>query len=378
MKTPPETPDWQILPPETAKSFLKAVQDEAFSGLFAGDHYELWAKNLVFSDGYSQYSLANQAMMPYFTLDFVSNGENHYYLDGSELPVSLLIEREALRLNTDNILHYLDFFDDVVFDPARKVKFSVHAHDTGHAGPSAMKHHFRTMEYFSELKISHDPKTGHFDLHLPVLLNSESVKGHVQVEESGKITILKPVRADLMDREHQDRRNLRYQHPHEATILDENRAILEKSETGARLLEVADHYGAKIRIITGIGHRAFAPSAAEAFIVVPYYVERYSPYQLLDLAGVLREVELQLLEEKRPAVTADPDDYTTLNCARNLDVLLYMCKMVEELDAAGYPEILQAFRKSGFEAIYSGYKNQTPLEDLFRVYSELMGIPTKD
>ena len=70
--------DWRELSALETKSFIEAVKDDDFADLFNGPAYELWARDLSFLDGYAHYTLHNKAMIPYFTLEYISNGDDHY------------------------------------------------------------------------------------------------------------------------------------------------------------------------------------------------------------------------------------------------------------------------------------------------------------
>ncbi|MCB1651551.1 MAG: hypothetical protein KDI46_05800 [Alphaproteobacteria bacterium] len=363
----------QLLDTFETRKFIEAVRDERFAALFDGPSYGLWATELSFLDGYSHYVLANKAVIPYFTLDYISNGSDHYFLDGSEHTLELLCNRGALCLSEDNIFDYLQFFSDMAFYPHRKVKFITDPTHAPYGGAAAMGHHFKALKYHADSSVYYDVGKEAFEVVMPVLYNGETVKGHVQVKKDGEITLLEPVNVPLMDRT-RDHVPLDYDHLAEKELLEQNIGVLTLSEEGKRLWETIQNYGGHIRFVSGVGYNAIATSAQEAFVIAPENLRAYSPYQLIAIIGVLRDMELQLMGEMRGDPFGDGGEFTEKNCAINLDILLKICTIGDELAEQGYEEVLDRFKRAGFGKIYSGYKNDMDLEYMAELLAEHLGI----
>ena len=361
-----DDPQWHRLDTYETRKFIEDVTDPNFAELFDGPAYELWTKNLRFFDGYEHYMLANKSVIPHFTLEYISNGENHYFLDGSEHPLELLIQKGALRLTEGNVLTYLDFHSDVAFYPYRKVKFITDPTNTPYSGASAMGHHFKTLKYHAKLELKESADDACFYITMPVLYNGETIKGRVQVLKTGEINILEPINVPLMDKT-RDHNPLDYDHMHEKELLAQNMEVLLHSDEAKRMYETVQSYGCKIRFVSGVGGAAFVPNAKTAFIVAPENLETYSPYQVIALAGSLRDLEHHLMKEIRGDPFDDQNLYLERNMALNLDILRKICIIVDELCEAGFDEILRKFKKAGFESFYSGYKNDVSEEELVRI-----------
>lgn len=360
---------WTMAPPEQARKFIQDVRAEGYAPLFDGRHYELWTYELPFLDGYSRYSLHNTGVVPSFWMDYISNGESHYYLDGSAHPILLLIHLDAFRLRADNVLAYLDFFDDVVFIPRRKVKFVVDAYDTGYAGAQAMGHHFKSINYTDKREITeHD---GFFMLKIPVLYNGETIFGSVRVGKNGTIVIESPVLADLTGQDFDTLQNLRYAHPHGKALLRANSETLRLSPLGQVMLAFAEGYHIDLSFISGVTRQGFITRDRRAFISAPCDVSAASPYQLVDLAGALRDCEIaELSGDRQGKFFPETDGFEEENHGRNLDILLTLCKIGKELEDAQYSDFLHVLRKAGLGPLYNGYAGGLDLEKLMDIYAE--------
>ena len=365
--------NWRLLDTYQTQKFLEEVHDEEFAGLFQGPAYELVARNLHFFDGYEHYVLCNRLVFPYFSLHYLSNGENHYFLDGSEHPLEMLVDKESLRLKDDNILEYLQFHSDVTFYPYRKVKFILDPTNTPYSGASAMGHHFKSLKIHAKMGLEYNEKHESFYVRMPVLYNGETVEGYVQVKKTGEITILEPVNVPLMDRSN-DHKPLDYDHPHEKELLQQNLDILTKSEEGKRLYETVKSYSGEIRVVSAVGSNGYAAGKQLGYILAPERLDTYSPYQVIALAGVLRGMELNLMGRERPDPYEDKHEVVAQNLGLNLDILLELCIIIDELAKAGHDEILTKFKESGFESFYSGYKNDVSDKELLAITAAIFGL----
>lgn len=369
----PERPQWVQLDTYACKKFIEDVRDAEFAPLFDGGAFELWERRLRFFDGYYHYSLQNKSIFPYFCLNFISNGDDHFYLDGSEHPLELMIKKGSLRLTEATVMEYIEFHSDVAFYPYRKVKFVTNPYQNPYSGALAIRHHFNALKYHAKFEKTYSEEDESFYIVMPVLYNGETVKGRIQVLKTGEINILEPVNIPLMDGT-RDHAPIHYSHPHQKEILQQNIDILIQSEEGKRLYETVQFYGGEVQMMSGVGFNAFAPDTQKAYIVSPQNIETYSPYQVLAIAGILRDIELQYLEEKRPDPFEDMQAYYEENMALNLDILLRLCIIVDELYAAGFEEILRKFKKSGYGQIYSDYKNNKNLESSGMFLAQKYGL----
>ena len=359
---------WHKLDDLQCAYFVNEVRDEAYAPLFSSKNYTLWRKNLNFLDGYAHYALENRDVIPHFTLDYISNGENHYYLDGSEHPLELLANRGVLDLNTENVIDYLCFFSDVAFYPYRKVKFISDIKHSPYSGASAMKHHFRLQKYLQKIAVT-PAQNGDFAVTLPVVYNGETVKGEVYVAKNGEIHITKPVRISLMDRTRKHEK-LHYIHPHSEDVLQANYDILQSSSLGQALIQSTKDHHEKIIIISGMEHSFFVPPSGNGYVIAPQNIDSYSAYQLFDIIAALKDLELRYERYGRGDPRGEEEEYITDNALYNLEILYTLCTIVFELEEAGFDSIVKRFKRLGYEAIYSAYKNEASKDELYEMFTQ--------
>lgn len=363
--------EWEELDGEACAHFIAAVKSIELPTLFECNRYVLYKSELSFYDGYAIYALSNQTMIPCHEMYYLSNGENHQYLDATIFPFQALNNLDALSLNARNVEDYLAFYFSFVFDPDRKIHFISDPLNTPYSGASAMRQHFNALTYHAQKIVRFYEDDQCFHVIAPLLHDGEMVMGDIAVSLDGVITVKHPVDLILLDNSVDDAKPS-YIHPAEEKVLEANKEILRQSEEGRRLLALIGDYGVRLRILAGLPHCGFALKGNEGFIVVPAYQLEANPYQVLDMAASLRECEHILMQEPRPAFQDGEDEFHALNIDANLDLALILCKIVDECADAGYVLALEKFRKMGFGRVYSGYKNGKTNEELYELCAQLM------
>lgn len=102
--------NWQKLERNETAKIIQRVSETPDGVLFSKSTSEATAAVLSFYRGFNLVRLTNYATLPSFTLDFLSDGNSFYLLDGSADPLNRVSARGALVLNDQNVLDYVEFF----------------------------------------------------------------------------------------------------------------------------------------------------------------------------------------------------------------------------------------------------------------------------
>lgn len=102
--------DWQILDRADAHKAIDTVQSTRNHGLFNPLTSEAKYAKLPFYESYSLYRMTNFATLPCFTLDYLSDGERFFQLDGAANTIYKINEKADITLNTETVVDYLRFF----------------------------------------------------------------------------------------------------------------------------------------------------------------------------------------------------------------------------------------------------------------------------
>jgi hypothetical protein len=102
--------NWQKLERSETAKVIQRVSETPDGALFSKSTSEATTAVLPFYRGFNLVRLTNYATLPSFTLDFLSDGQSFYLLDGSPDPLNKVSMRGALVLNDENVVDYVDFF----------------------------------------------------------------------------------------------------------------------------------------------------------------------------------------------------------------------------------------------------------------------------
>lgn len=103
-------PSWTRLKREEAHQVLDRLSGNRDAIVFSRDATEVTCRELPFYSIYKLYRLINYATMPTFSMMYLSNGIEFISIDGTANPIYAANEKAPIRLNSDNVIAYLDFF----------------------------------------------------------------------------------------------------------------------------------------------------------------------------------------------------------------------------------------------------------------------------
>jgi hypothetical protein len=101
---------WHRLDRHQSKNILQRIATVADPHLFSEMSSEAQFGPLSFYEEYMIYRITNYATLPSFSLDFLSDGESFFLLDGSPSPITIVNARGSLHLNENNVMDYADFY----------------------------------------------------------------------------------------------------------------------------------------------------------------------------------------------------------------------------------------------------------------------------
>ncbi|PZQ46562.1 MAG: hypothetical protein DI551_04975 [Micavibrio aeruginosavorus] len=162
-----------------------------------------------------------------------------------------------------------------------------------------------------------------------------------------------------------------YGHPYADSILDSAMAVISTVPTGQLLIKACRKGGIPIHIIKGTGIAGFSPQARVVYLQVPGKKETADPVDILMLVKAMREADQELIGLTTPDPLKDLMRYATVMHTKNLDAIIYTCKVVKELTKTSeYPELLDGLTKLGYGKVYSAYLKDASEEELFDAYAE--------
>lgn len=182
--------NWQPLEKEQLDTLIDTVASKAMPGLFSASSSQGQKSSLSFYDGFYLYDLRNYSTLPVFTMQYLGNGKDFFYLDGSSAPIYKVNEQyNAIALDENNILDYIAFFFSYVSMLEEEAEMI--------SDPENLPYY----EYLSQdqkdiiareknaAQITFDEQTRHFKVICPLYYGGSLVKAEIDVDKRGHVEV---------------------------------------------------------------------------------------------------------------------------------------------------------------------------------------------
>lgn len=362
---------WKQFDQKDANTFLDNVREADNKVLFEPSICEVFSRHLDFFDGYDLVRISNQYSPPFMLFDYVSNGDNHYYLDGSDQAFQTLCVQKSVRLTEENVLEYVDMYFSYVYERGNSIVFIRDPQNMNFKGSDGMGAHFKAIQEHAAVTVKWNDDEELFVIHCPLLYQDETHEGVIHAHKNGQIDVIAPLHVLFLDTP-QSFKDVPLAHPKRESILNQTRDLLGKSETGKRLLDIADEKDVEIRIMSSPNYQAVTTNKPLIYLFLPADQYTADYHQALQLGGALRDMEQILGGFARPSIEEPPEIFFSVSYDKNLNLLCEICKIVEEFEALNIPESAAAMRRLGIEDIYSGYKNAASPNEMLDIYIAMM------
>ena len=344
--------NWDRLSDNDAEVFIDAVADKDYKILFEPSICDVFIYPLSFYDGYHLTRIANKYTVPYMQFDYLSNGEDHYYLDGSENVFHNLNTRGAISLDINNVFQYLSLYISYVYEYGNSLEF---------VGDE------------TNSKVSYDAAEDVYVIETPLRYQDDIVAGKIEVTPEGALHVKSPLEVSFLDNL-KPKDALSYVHPYTENIIEECKSLLSITQTGQSLLKTAQHLKPAIRVLNSPNYQSFCSNLRVIHLSMPAE-ERTAKYlQMLMMAGAIRDMEQIFDGAMHPHPIDNEDIYGEITLGKNLDQVLEMCKIVDELEELNIPEGLHELGKMGLAGFYQVYKTGADEDTLTRVYIDALGL----
>lgn len=341
---------WKSLPPVQAIEFLKAVSNTEAAFLFQQNMCDVYETPMSFYDGYSLYRIVHKHMVPNLLIDFFSDGENHYRLDGSDSPFQTLNAQGALSINEHNVMRYLEFFISYVYERGNSFEFCPYRDND------------RDMQL---LLIDIEKELYEIEAHL--MYQGALNKCKVIVYNTGAIEFKRPIEVSFL-KNPSLKKGCGVFHPDEAKIIDQAKTILSTTKKGQKFIRILEENKIKIRVINSANYQGLTTPNNTIYITMPAIEQNAKYTQAIILGCHAREVDQNINGFKRPDPTIDREVYLNLNYGKNLDIIAEVCIMVEEYERANKVEVVDEICAMGLGPVYQGHKEGKSLEELTAIY----------
>ena len=164
---------------------------------------------------------------------------------------------------------------------------------------------------------------------------------------------------------------LNFSHPYAEGIIDRAMELFSESEAGKSLIYGQKKQKAPIHVIKGNGEAGYNKSSNVIYIPVPSKKQGLDAKTFILFIKAFRLLDQEFIGMETPDQTMDVMNYAARLHAKNLDSIIYACKVVQEMSNSKiFKNLLDEIESFGYIKIYRGLEDKKSFDELYAIYSE--------
>ena len=164
---------------------------------------------------------------------------------------------------------------------------------------------------------------------------------------------------------------LNFSHPYAESIIDRAKELLSESEAGKTLLGVQRTQNAPIHVLKGDGESGYNPVSKVIYVPVPSKKNALDGKTFILFVKAIRALDQELIGLETPDTSMDVLHYSARLHSKNVDCIIYACKVVSEMSSSKvFSNLLDALDGFGYSEIYRAYEKKASVEEIMEIYSE--------
>jgi hypothetical protein len=178
---------WHRLDRDKTIDMIGRVKSAAEAMLFTPVTSEAKCTRLPFLKSFLLYRLTNFSSLPTFSMDFISNGETFFYMDGADTAIRQMVAMGELELNEENIIAYLNFYYCYVRLPEGEIILLKNPEEAPHIDLYEEERR-EALDVIPEgIEIERDPTNGGFLVLAPALYDSSPMQVLITISSDGQV-----------------------------------------------------------------------------------------------------------------------------------------------------------------------------------------------
>lgn len=178
---------WHRLDRDKTIDMIGRVKSAAEAMLFTPVTSEAKCTRLPFLKSFLLYRLTNFSSLPTFSMDFISNGETFFYMDGADTAIRQMVAMGELELNEENIIAYLNFYYCYVRLPEGEIILLKNPEEAPHIDLYEEERR-EALDVIPEgIEIERDHTNGGFLVLAPALYDSSPMQVLITISSDGQV-----------------------------------------------------------------------------------------------------------------------------------------------------------------------------------------------
>jgi len=165
--------------------------------------------------------------------------------------------------------------------------------------------------------------------------------------------------------------SISFSHPYAEDIIDRAMELMSESETGQALIRAQKMKESPVHVLKGDGESGYNPQSNVIYVPISGKKDRLDAKTFILFVRAFRAMEQEFVGLETPDPSMEVMRYAGRLHAKNVDSIIYACKVVSEMSSSKvFPNLLDAMDSFGYSDLYKGYESKATLEELYDIYSK--------
>ena len=146
---------------------------------------------------------------------------------------------------------------------------------------------------------------------------------------------------------------------------------MNESEAGKILVRVQTMKDVPIHVLKGNGESGYNPQSNVIYVPISGKKDKLDARTFLLFVKAFRALEQEFIGLETPDPSTDVLDYAATLHTKNMDSIIYACKVVQEMSSSKvFQKLLDEIEAFGYIKLYRAYESNASNEEILKIYSE--------
>jgi len=165
--------------------------------------------------------------------------------------------------------------------------------------------------------------------------------------------------------------SISFSHPYAESIIERAKELMRESETGNILVQVQEQQRTPVHVLKGDGESGYNPQSKVIYVPISGKKDKLDAKTFILFVKAFRALDQEFAGLEAPDPSMEVVHYAGRLHAKNVDSIIYACKVVSEMQSSKvFPNLLDAMDLFGYSNLYKGYESEATLEELYEIYSK--------
>lgn len=164
--------------------------------------------------------------------------------------------------------------------------------------------------------------------------------------------------------------SISFSHPYAESIIDRAKELMGESKTASALIHTQEVKKVPVHVLKGDGESGYNPQSNVIYVPISGKKDKLDAKTFILFVKAFRALDQEFAGLETPNTSMDVIKYAAMLHTKNLDCIIFACKVVEEMSSSKvFTNLLDALDSFGYIEVYRAYEKGATKQELLDIYS---------